>query len=125
MAFTYDLTTNIGKIRLLIADTDEDSYDFEDDEIATAYTMSLNAYYASAVLLRSLAANRARLSVSVKRGTLTDDLKQLSKDLKDLADAMEEKGKAEIEDVGGLEAIIEPVYDDFSYRRYINKNELI
>ncbi len=123
--FSYDPTTDIGKIRLLIADTDEDSYDFEDDEITAANDMSVNIYYASAVLLRSLAANRARLSVSVKRGTMTDDLTDISKDLKDLADAMEEKGKAEIEDVGGLEAIIEPVYDDFSYRRYINKNELI
>lgn len=123
--FSYDPTTDIGKIRLLIADTDEDSYDFEDDEITAANDMSVNIYYASAVLLRSLAANRARLSVSVKRGTMTDDLTEISKDLKDLADAMEEKGKAEIEDVGGLEAIIEPVYDDFSYRRYINKNELI
>jgi len=123
--FSYDPTTDIGKIRLLIADTDEDSYDFEDDEITAANDMSVNIYYASAVLLRSLAANRARLSVSVKRGTMTDDLTEISKDLKDLADAMEEKGKAEIENVGGLEAIIEPVYDDFSYRRYINKNELI
>jgi len=123
--FSYDPTTDIGKIRLLIADTDEDSYDFEDDEITAANDMSVNIYFASAVLLRSLAANRARLSVSVKRGTMTDNLTEISKDLKDLADAMEEKGKAEIEDVGGLEAIIEPVYDDFSYRRYINKNELI
>jgi len=125
MAFTYDLTTNIGKIRLLIADTDEDSYDFEDDEITAANDLSVNIYYASAILLRSLAANRARLSVSVKRGTMTDDLKQLSKDLKDLALDFEEKGKAEIEDVGGLESIIEPVYDEFSYRRYINKSELV
>lgn len=119
--FTYDLTTEIGKIRLLIADTDSTSYDFEDDEIEAADDMSMNMFYAAAILIRSLAANRARLSVSVKRGTMTDDLKQLSKDLKDLAQDFEDKGEKQIEDVGGLEAMIEPVYDEFSYRRYIRK----
>lgn len=33
MAFTYDLTTNIGKVRLLIPDNDVDAYDLEDEEI--------------------------------------------------------------------------------------------
>ena len=33
MAFTYDLTTNVGKVRLLIPDNDATAYDLDDDEI--------------------------------------------------------------------------------------------
>lgn len=34
MAFTYDLSTDIGKVRLLIPDTDATAYHLEDAEIA-------------------------------------------------------------------------------------------
>ena len=34
MSFTYTLTTNVGKLRLLIPDNVATSYDLEDDEIS-------------------------------------------------------------------------------------------
>ena len=34
MSFTYDLTTDAGKLRLRLADTNSEAYAFEDDEIA-------------------------------------------------------------------------------------------
>jgi len=34
MAFTYDISTNIGKIRLIIQDKDIDNYIFEDEELS-------------------------------------------------------------------------------------------
>ena len=40
MAFTYDLTTDIGKVRLLIGDTDSTDYQFEDAEITAFLTMA-------------------------------------------------------------------------------------
>ena len=33
MSFTYDITTNVGKLRLIISDNNSDSYIFEDDEL--------------------------------------------------------------------------------------------
>lgn len=33
MSFTYDLTNNIGKLRLIISDNNSDSYIFEDEEL--------------------------------------------------------------------------------------------
>lgn len=33
MAFTYDLTTNVGKVRFLIPDNDAAAYDLQDDEV--------------------------------------------------------------------------------------------
>jgi hypothetical protein len=124
MAATYDLTTDVGKVRLLIADTDvstDTSYDFSDEEIDVSIDMTINNFAASALLLRSLAANRARLSVSVKRGTMSEDLKQLATDLMEMARIYDEQSGADALETGGLEAIVEPSYEQFSYRRNIMK----
>ncbi len=40
MAFTYDITTDRGKVRLLIGDTDAADYHFEDNEIDAFLTMA-------------------------------------------------------------------------------------
>ena len=40
MAFTYDLTTDIGKVRLLISDTDATSFHFTDAEIQVFLDMA-------------------------------------------------------------------------------------
>jgi len=40
MAFTYDITTDRGKVRLLIGDTNAADYQFEDDEIDAFLTMA-------------------------------------------------------------------------------------
>ena len=40
MAFTYDVTTDRGKVRLLISDTNAADYQFEDAEIDAFLTMA-------------------------------------------------------------------------------------
>lgn len=40
MAFTYDITTDRGKVRLLIGDTVDAGHQFEDDEIDAFLTMA-------------------------------------------------------------------------------------
>jgi hypothetical protein len=49
MTFTYDLTTSIGKVRLLIPDNDATAYDLEDDEITYMLTEVGNEVKAAAV----------------------------------------------------------------------------
>ncbi len=57
MAFTYDITTNRGKVRLLISDTDSTDYHFEDDEIDAFLTMaSSSLLLAASYALESWAA---------------------------------------------------------------------
>ena len=57
MAFTYDITTNRGKVRLLIGDTDSTDYQFEDDEIDAFLTMaSSSLLLAASYALESWAA---------------------------------------------------------------------
>jgi len=112
--FTYDLTTAIGKVRMLIADTDFDSYDFNDDEVQAALTQEGDSLKrAAALLLLVLAANRSRLTVSVKRGAVSEDLTKLAADLRAQAAALVDSAASD-EDVP-LSAIISPSYETFSY----------
>jgi len=112
--FTYDLTTDIGKVRMLVADTDSSGYDFEDDEVSAALTQEGDSIKrAAALLLLVLAANRSRLSVSVKRGNVSEDLKGVAADLRAQAAALVAQASDD-EDVP-LSAIISPSYETFSY----------
>ena len=112
--FTYDLSTDIGKVRMLIADTDASAYDFEDDEIQAALTQEGDSLKrAAALLLLVLASNRARLAVSVKRGAVSEDLKSVASELRAQAKALVDSA-AEDEDLP-LSAIISPSYETFSY----------
>ena len=62
MSFTYDASTSIGKVRLLIGDHDSNNYVLEDEEISSFLNMAEdNVYLASAFALRSIATNEAKL----------------------------------------------------------------
>lgn len=116
--FSYDPTTAAGVVRLLIADTDPQAYDFLDAEIDVALAQSDDSpKRAAAMLLNALAANRSRLAVSVKRGEVSEDLTKLADALRAQAAAYIEQAESD-EDVP-LEAIISPTWDRFSYARNI------
>ena len=58
MAFTYDIDTNRGKVRLLIGDTNASDYQFEDDEIDAFLSMaSSTLLLAASYALESWAAS--------------------------------------------------------------------
>lgn len=67
MAFTYDLTTDRGKVRLLLSDTDSSAYVFEDDEIDYFLTLGTTVKGAAVEGARVLLADKAR---RMKRFTL-------------------------------------------------------
>lgn len=67
MAFTYSLTTDAGKLRLKIADTNPAAYAFEDDEIAEFLSEGGSIIEGVILALRSLLASRA---LRVKRASL-------------------------------------------------------
>jgi hypothetical protein len=115
MAFTYDLTTSAGKVRLLIADTNGDGYDFEDAEIAAALGLEDNSVRrAAATLLDALAANRARLSVRVGRGSgVSEDLTQMAKDLHVQAATLREQAD-QGDESAPLEMTVTPTLERFS-----------
>lgn len=112
MAFSYNPATDAGKVRLLVSDTTEFEddgvtrlYVFEDSEVAAALDQwSEDVYRAAGMLLRSLAANKARIAKRVKALDVEVDLKAASKELIDLAASMEKAS-----DDGGAFAIAEMV----------------
>ena len=112
--FTYDLATNVGKVRMLIADTDATAHDFADEEVEAALEQEGDSLKrGAALLLLVLASNRARLAVSVKRGAVSEDLTKVAVELR--ASAAVLVGQAAAEEDVPLSAIISPSYETFSY----------
>lgn len=82
MADTYVLTTNIGKVRLLIGDTDTSDTQFSDDEITAFLTMASNSVnIAAALALESWAATLTDSAESEKIGDYAYTKKQATNKL--------------------------------------------
>ncbi len=80
MAFTYDITTDRGRVRLLISDTDGTDYQFEDDEIDFFLTLG-----SSSVLMA------ASYALEAWSASITDSLK--SEKIGDYSYSKDEAGK--------------------------------
>src|ERR1043165_2327136 len=86
IAFPYDLTTSIGQARLYAGDTDPDGLNRTggdrtrtDDEIAFLLAQNGNdSRLAAAAILDSKAAEFASLASYVKQGSLAQDYRQRS-----------------------------------------------
>ena len=66
MAFTYDITTDRGKVRALCTDTDSTNYTFNDAEIDAFIALQpANLFVAAALAAETWARTRAKLSVSM------------------------------------------------------------
>ena len=79
MAFTYDLTTTRGKVRLQVADTTSTAYVFEDDEVDYAISTGGTVNDATVVLARILLANAAlRTKYFSLKGLSFDDRHQVA-----------------------------------------------
>lgn len=67
MAFTYDVSTDRGKVRLLMADTREADYLLEDAEIDTLLTLNADVVrYAAADGLDIIASNEALVHKAIQ-----------------------------------------------------------
>jgi hypothetical protein len=112
VAYTYCLGNDIGKVRLLIADTDIGNATFSDEEITFALDTEGGLYMAAAMLLRVLAADQSRLAVRVSRSGVSEDLTQVAVQLRAQADAYTAKAGS---DVGSISATVSPSWEPFSY----------
>lgn len=135
MSFSYTFGANpaVDYPRLLISDTVEDGHIFEDQEINAATLIQANVFQSAqfysgvqgaylpstpvsylriaALLLDSLASNRARLANVVQILDVKLDPSKASEALRDQA-----KNYREIDDDSGAIMIIEQVNDIFSFR---------
>lgn len=125
MVFTFDLSNNIGKVRLLIPDRVDSGHLFEDAEITAFLGMETNTVKrATALALETIASDQAMTLKVIKLMDLTTDGAKVSDAL--LARAKELRAQADLDDEStdaGFD-IAELVLDDFSYRDKIWKEEL-
>lgn len=93
MSFTYDLTTNIGKVRLLIQDKEIKTAQFTDAEITEFLTMASSVVKAAAIIaLQSWAAALASSADSEKIGDYSYSKKEMANKL-----SLAEKYRSELE----------------------------
>ena len=125
MAFTYDPTTDRGKVRLLITDIVSTDPCFQDDEIDTFLTLAAASVFKAAALgLMTIAINEVLVSKRIK-------LLDLQTDGPAVADALNRKAKeylalaveADLAASGGFDWA-EQVFDQFTYLEKIEKEAL-
>ena len=123
MAFTYDPTTDLGKVRLLCTDSVAANEIFSDDEI-TAFLMleSDNVRRSAALALETIASSEVLVQKRIRLLELTTDGPAESAEL--LKRAAMLRTQADDVEAGETSMIdfAEMNYDDFSYReRVINE----
>ena len=130
MAFTYDITTDRGRVRLLCTDTDvaggADAQYFEDAEIDYFLTaMSSNILRAAALALYTIAAQEVLLMKRIRLLDLQTDGPAEAEALRKLADTYQEKADlAEATEAAGTFDYAEMVVDTFTAEERRNKEYL-
>jgi len=113
MAFTYDVTTDRGKVRLLCTDTLESNAIFQDAEIDAFLTLNTSVRLAAAAALEVIAANEVLVLKKIINLDLETDGPAVAKELRELAKQLRAQESA----VGAFE-IAEQIHDDFTAREY-------
>ena len=130
MAFTYNVATLRGQVRLLCTDTDvaggADAQFFQDDEIDFFLTlMANNVLRAAAIALYTIAAQETLLMKKIKLLDLHTDGPAEAAALRALADKYQEKAElAEAAEAGGTFDYAEMVVDVFTARERLAKEAL-
>jgi hypothetical protein len=126
MAYTYDLGSSEGQIRLLIMDNNAAAYVFEDAEISAFLTLEgANVRKGAALALETLASNEAFVLKVIKLLDLqTDGAKTADALMKRAAALRKQAADDEQAEEGGAFDIAEMVVDDFSGRERISKEWL-
>ena len=121
MAFSFDLSSDLGKVRLLIPDRQPDEYVFHDADILAILEIEDGIKRSTALALETIASDNAMtlkvirlLDLSTDGAKVSDALLKRAQGLRDQADKEDESGEMGFE-------IAEMVYDDFSFREKIVK----
>ena len=124
MAFSFDISSDLGKVRLLIPDRDSGAPIFGDDEILALLSIEDGVKRATALALETIASDNAMTLKVIRLLDLsTDGAKTSDAILKRAQLLRDQAGVSDESDDDGFD-IAEMVYDDFSYREKVVK-ELI
>lgn len=110
--FTYDVSTNVGKVRALIGDTSSTAPLLTDTEITALLSLRGNdVFLAASICLHRIAANKALLARRIVAGNYSEDATAMAKELREQAKAYDEIAKSV-----PAEAQSEQFFTDFAYR---------
>lgn len=120
--YTYNLATDVGRLRFLIQDTDMSSVStalnleqrsaaFTDEELAWVLTVRPDLFYAAATCLRVWAANKQLIVIARRVGKSQVDYGSIRADLLKAADAYETQANMQPYD-----EIAEQAWNDFGMR---------
>jgi len=125
MAFTNDITTDIGKLRLLLVDVDSSNPIFQDSELEVFLSLkSSNLQRATALALRAIAGSQVLVLKVIKLLQLQTDGAAVSRELRQLAKEFDDS--ADFDDAAGGKLFdwAEMVLNPFSEReRLLNEIE--
>ncbi len=125
MAFTFVLSTDRGKVRLLIPDRVDIGHLFEDDEIDAFLAMETDVRRSTALALETIASDQAMVLKVMSLLDLTTDGAKVSDALLKRAAALRVQAEeAEAAEDGGAFDVIEMVPNMFAYRERIYNEAL-
>lgn len=121
MAFNYTLSTNVGKMRAMIPDSNADAYVFEDAELEAFYSIEGESLKrATALALETIASNEAMVLKVVRLLDISTDGAKVSDALLKRAALL--RTQADDEDVASEAGfdIAEMVMSPFGWREYVD-----
>jgi hypothetical protein len=113
MAFTYDVSTDRGKVRLLITDVQEANPLFQDAEIDAFLTLNTSVRLAAAAALEVIAASEVLVLKKIVNLDLETDGPAVARELRELAKQL----RAQDSSIGAFD-VAEQIHDDFTLREY-------
>ena len=124
MTFTYTVSTDAGKVRMLIPDRVEASAFFSDDEIDAFLAMEDGVKRAAALALETMASDQAMVLKVIRTLDLSTDGRATSEALLTRAGKLREQADLDdANDDGGFE-IAEWAVSEFAYRDIVNNAAL-
>jgi hypothetical protein len=125
VTFTYDIATDRGRVRLLIPDTNCESYVFEDDEIDAFISLETDVRRSAAMALETIASSQAMTLKVIRLLDLQTDGASVAKSLMLRASALRKQAEdAEAMEADGGFEVIEMVTNEFGFRSRVNSEYL-
>lgn len=121
MSYSYDLTTDRGRVRLQIPDHDETALIFQDEEIDAFLTIEGSVAGALAGALETIASSEALTLKVIQLLDVRTDGAKLAAELRARAQAIRSRiGEADT----SAFAVAQLVYDDFSLAEHLRNEAL-
>lgn len=121
--FTYDLTTDIGKLRMLLRDTEDADAVFTDEELSTFLELESNLFHAAALALETSAADTVRTLQVGKLMDIQVDGAKMAEALLSIASRFRRRAE-ETEDWPGFEIAEQVDNSEFAYLEKLHKSKL-